>query len=373
MTPRKRGEGMLFKKPGSTIWTAHLDIPALGRHRKRSTRTTDPQKALAPSRSGAPRLSAARGSPTPTPPRSSSSPRCSSTTTWPTGGAPSSHEDALTHLRPVFGHSGPVISRPHRRYRAAAPREDAASPPPSTASWRHSSACSRSAGAGRNVRLARTSPCSRSATSGWASSSVAQFDAVLRHLPDRLRPPFAAAYLTGWRVPRLLNGSGATSTSPPVAASGPRRDQERGGPDVSAHARAPAVLEAQRARTGAFERAAGPHHPVAVPSGRLTIRHFRRRLADGAAKSAGQPGRIPHDFRRTAVRNLERAGVPRSTAMKMVGHKTEAIYRRYAIVDEAMLKEGGDKLARLAAVPRLLGPHFGPYRPPSHPAPLVTV
>jgi hypothetical protein len=36
--------------------------------------------------------------------------------------------------------------------------------------------------------------------------------------------------------------------------------------------------------------------------------------------------RIPHDFRRTAVRNLERAGGPRSDAMAMVGHKTEAIY-----------------------------------------------
>jgi integrase len=56
------------------------------------------------------------------------------------------------------------------------------------------------------------------------------------------------------------------------------------------------------------------------------------------------PGRIPHDFRRTAIRNLERAGVPRSTAMKMVGHRTEAIYRRYAIVDEQMLREGADKL-----------------------------
>src|SRR5947199_1778054 len=56
------------------------------------------------------------------------------------------------------------------------------------------------------------------------------------------------------------------------------------------------------------------------------------------------PERLPHDFRRTAVRNLERAGVPRSTAMKMIGHRTESIYRRYAIVDEAMLKEGAVKL-----------------------------
>jgi integrase len=64
-----------------------------------------------------------------------------------------------------------------------------------------------------------------------------------------------------------------------------------------------------------------------------------------ACLAAGLPGRIPHDFRRTAVRNLERAGVPRSTAMAMVRHQTEAIYRRYAIVDEVMLREGAAKLA----------------------------
>jgi len=35
--------------------------------------------------------------------------------------------------------------------------------------------------------------------------------------------------------------------------------------------------------------------------------------------------------------------------MKMVGHKTEAIYRRYAIVDEGMVREGAEKLANLHA------------------------
>jgi hypothetical protein len=39
-----------------------------------------------------------------------------------------------------------------------------------------------------------------------------------------------------------------------------------------------------------------------------------------------------------------------SVAMAMVGHKTEAIYRRYAIVDEVMLQEGGAKLAAYSAV-----------------------
>jgi len=47
------------------------------------------------------------------------------------------------------------------------------------------------------------------------------------------------------------------------------------------------------------------------------------------------------------VRNLERAGVSRSAAMPMVGHKTEAIYRRYAIVSDSDLRETSEKLARL--------------------------
>jgi hypothetical protein len=66
-----------------------------------------------------------------------------------------------------------------------------------------------------------------------------------------------------------------------------------------------------------------------------------------APRAVVDPLRIPHDFRRTAVRNLERAGVPRSTAMAMVGHRTGSIYRRYAIVDETMLREGAERLTAL--------------------------
>lgn len=58
-----------------------------------------------------------------------------------------------------------------------------------------------------------------------------------------------------------------------------------------------------------------------------------------ACKTAGCPGKLIHDMRRSAVRTFERAGVPRSVAMSIVGHKTESIYRRYAIVDEAMQRE----------------------------------
>jgi integrase len=68
-----------------------------------------------------------------------------------------------------------------------------------------------------------------------------------------------------------------------------------------------------------------------------------------ACKAAGVPDSIPHDFRRTAVRNLERAGVSRSVAMQITGHKTESIYRRYAIVSEGDISEGLKKLAKLYA------------------------
>jgi len=67
-----------------------------------------------------------------------------------------------------------------------------------------------------------------------------------------------------------------------------------------------------------------------------------------ACKNAGCPGRIPHDLRRTAVRNLERAGVPRSVAMKLTGHKTESVYRRYAIADDRDLRVAVERLDAIA-------------------------
>jgi len=70
----------------------------------------------------------------------------------------------------------------------------------------------------------------------------------------------------------------------------------------------------------------GPLRPKPITS---FIKAFKT-----ACRKAGCPGRIPHDLRRTAVRNLERAGIPRSVAMKLTGHKTESVYRRYAIADE---------------------------------------
>ena len=82
---------------------------------------------------------------------------------------------------------------------------------------------------------------------------------------------------------------------------------------------------------------------VRVPPQRQAYPGLPRRV-ETACDAGGVPGRIPHVFRRTAVRNLERAGVPRSIAMEMTGHRTEAVYRRYAIVAEADLREVAGRL-----------------------------
>ena len=49
------------------------------------------------------------------------------------------------------------------------------------------------------------------------------------------------------------------------------------------------------------------------------------------------------------MRNLERAGVSRSSSMKMTGHKNDAVCRRFAIVDSGMLKEAAVQLAAFQA------------------------
>jgi len=177
-----------------------------------------------------------------------------------------------------------------------------------------------------------------------------QFRAVLKHLPEDLKPVVVALYYTGWRVDseiltrkrhHLDLENGWLRLEPGETKNGKGRMFPIGLlPELRE------VLEEQVARTRILEKEIGEIIPWLFHRAGKPIKSFRRSW-NTALKLAALPGRVRHDFRLTAVRNLERAGVSRSAAMATTGHLTESVYRRYAIVDESMLKEAGAKLAAL--------------------------
>jgi hypothetical protein len=65
-----------------------------------------------------------------------------------------------------------------------------------------------------------------------------------------------------------------------------------------------------------------------------------------ARKKVGLAGIMLHDLRRSGVRAMVRAGVSQTTAMKISGHRTAEIFRRYDIVSEQDLKEARDRRAQ---------------------------
>jgi integrase len=89
----------------------------------------------------------------------------------------------------------------------------------------------------------------------------------------------------------------------------------------------------------------GPDDYVFTREDGKAVRDFRGSWAK-ACDAAKVPGLLFHDLRRTAARNLRRAGVAEGVIMKIGGWKTRSVFERYAIVSQSDIR---DAMAELEA------------------------
>ena len=181
-----------------------------------------------------------------------------------------------------------------------------------------------------------------------------QIASVLAHLPEEIQPVIRFAYQTGWRIAsevlplewrqidfnagevRLDAGTTKNKDGRVIHMSDELRD----------------VLKAQHVE-----------HERLKKAGHIFPQVFWRMVADerggekkprrvkaftkawkNACRAAGCPGKIPHDLRRTAVRNFVRNGISERVAMRLTGHKTPSVFQRYNIVSDGDLREAAVKM-----------------------------
>ena len=177
---------------------------------------------------------------------------------------------------------------------------------------------------------------------------------VLEHLSEPLRPVIEFAYITGWRIPSevlTLEWRQVDFKAGEVRLD-PETTKNREGRVFPMTDDLRALLESCYAE-----------HQRLKLAGKIMPRVFFRMVAKGrkgpkeprpirafnkawttACAAAGCPGRIPHDLRRTAVRNMVRRGVPERVAMQLAGHKTRSVFDRYNIVSSGDLRTAAAQL-----------------------------
>jgi integrase len=187
------------------------------------------------------------------------------------------------------------------------------------------------------------------------------FERVRAALPEELRPLLTVAYITGWRtnselLPMQWRQVDFTKRTLRLEPGTTKNDRGREFPFTD---ELEGALLAQRTYTEQVERKRGIICRHVFHRDGERVRYWRRpwlqallavglaqRGVDknGKAKKGGKitPHVIVHDFRRTAIRNLARAGVSEAVAMRLCGHETREVFDRYNIVT-------GDDLLAAAA------------------------
>jgi integrase len=169
-----------------------------------------------------------------------------------------------------------------------------------------------------------------------------QYAKLRDEMPEYLKPLFVTAYFTGIRLGELL------------AIEWEQVDWEqefitlRAEETKSGHTRAIPIFDGDMKRwlTWSKQNADGcsrVFHRDGVP-----IKDFRTAWK-AACVTVGVPDLKFHDLRRTAVRNMRRMGVSQVVRMRISGHRTDSMERRYNIVDIEDIKSAKELMRRHTA------------------------
>jgi integrase len=193
---------------------------------------------------------------------------------------------------------------------------------------------------------------------------TADFEAVVSHLPEYLRDFCRFGFVTGWRKGSIesLRWSDVGEDVVYLRAENSKTRKPETIPvegDLQAiidRCRAAAILKGKDGNTRFAEyvfhsdgapvgdfRKAWATACVAAGLGKMICPkcggESAEKLCESCEVATRYSGKIFHDFRRTASRNMIAAGVPQAVAMKITGHRTDSMFRRYAIVDEEQKRE----------------------------------
>jgi integrase len=166
-----------------------------------------------------------------------------------------------------------------------------------------------------------------------------QYERLRDALPDYLTPLFVTDYFTGVRRGELLAITWSQVDWEQDFITLNAEDTKSG------YTRAIPILDGDMRTWLEWSRDHANGSPRVFHNDGEPIKDFRGAWSS-ACKSAGVPDLKFHDLRRTAVRNMRRAGVPQVVRMRITGHRTDSMERRYNIVDIEDIKSAKELLQR---------------------------
>ena len=181
-----------------------------------------------------------------------------------------------------------------------------------------------------------------------------EFGAIVGHLPEYLQGFARFGFLCGWRKGEIRSLAWADVDLPGRVIRLRSEHSKNGqGRALALEGELWSIIERQ-SKMREYKNADGTvgFSPYVFHLDDQPIGDFRKAWAT-AEKKTGFGHKLFHDLRRTAARNLIRAGVPERVAMAITGHKTRAIFDRYNIVSEDDLRQAVQKAeAYLSTAPK---------------------